>query len=275
MRSGARPIYPSSLRTTPPPPPPTYGDPSGNDPAGNDASGNDTGGNDTAPARFGGNESGLGGGRNLARMARNDEYSPATAEGATNSYAAYSAASNGSSPYASSGRSGLGGRHGEGTYVVQPNDSLWSISEKLYGTGAYFKALAKHNREGTARIDHLRVGDTLATPSANQLEQSYPDLCPKPGRREVLARRGTAMPAAYTATGHSYTVQEGDTLFDIARRELGRAARWAEIYDLNRDTLGRDFNYLIPGTTLLLPTKEPGREPTNRTTQRGGSLFER
>ena len=46
---------------------------------------------------------------------------------------------------------------------------------------------------------------------------------------------------------------EGDTLFNIARYELGKASRWAEIYDLNRDVLGKDFNYLTPGTQLTLP----------------------
>ena len=46
---------------------------------------------------------------------------------------------------------------------------------------------------------------------------------------------------------------EGDTLFNIARYELGKAARWAEIYELNRDVLGKDFNYLTPGTQLTLP----------------------
>ena len=49
---------------------------------------------------------------------------------------------------------------------------------------------------------------------------------------------------------------EGDTLFNIARYELGKASRWAEIYDLNRDVLGKDFNYLTPGIQLVLPEGE-------------------
>ena len=36
---------------------------------------------------------------------------------------------------------------------------------------------------------------------------------------------------------------EGDTLFNIARYELGKASRWVEIYEFNRDLLGKDFNY--------------------------------
>jgi nucleoid-associated protein YgaU len=45
-------------------------------------------------------------------------------------------------------------------------------------------------------------------------------------------------------------------LFNIARYELGKASRWAEIYELNRDVLGKDFNYLAPGTQLTLPDGE-------------------
>ena len=58
----------------------------------------------------------------------------------------------------------------------------------------------------------------------------------------------------------TYTVAEGDTLFDIARYELGKASRWAEIYELNRDALGKDFDYLVPGTQLVLP-QDTSRSP--------------
>ncbi len=45
-------------------------------------------------------------------------------------------------------------------------------------------------------------------------------------------------------SGRPYTVAEGDTLFNIARYELGKASRWVEIYELNSDLLGKDINYL-------------------------------
>ncbi len=73
--------------------------------------------------------------------------------------------------------------HAGGSYEVQPNDNFWVISEKVYGSGAYFKALAEHNRGKVGQRDKLRVGDSIATPTIAQLEQTYPDLCPKPSRR--------------------------------------------------------------------------------------------
>jgi len=60
----------------------------------------------------------------------------------------------------------------------------------------------------------------------------------------------TSLPAA---AGRTYTVAEGDSLFDIARCELGKASRWVEIYDLNTDLLGKEIDCLVPGTQIVLP----------------------
>jgi nucleoid-associated protein YgaU len=64
-----------------------------------------------------------------------------------------------------------------------------------------------------------------------------------------------AMRHEYRAS-RAYTVAEGETLFTIARYELGKASRWVEIYELNRDALGNGLNELRPGTKLLLPVNE-------------------
>jgi nucleoid-associated protein YgaU len=145
----------------------------------------------------------------------------------------------------------------DGMYVVQPNDTLWSISEKVYGTGGYFKAIAAHNRSSLPRSDQLSVGMRVAVPPAQELEQKYPSLCPKQRHSALVRpRAGGVAPARHAAGGDVYVVEEGDTLFDIARYELGKATRWAEIYELNRDKLGEDFDYLQPGLELRLPQRQ-------------------
>jgi nucleoid-associated protein YgaU len=146
----------------------------------------------------------------------------------------------------------------DGKYEVQPNDSYWTISERLYGTGAYFKALAQQNRGKGDGEDRLKPGDLIMAPTVAELEKSYPDLCPKASRRDALQSQSQSRTMAVSGHsqfrgGRTYTVAEGDTLFNIARYELGKASRWAEIYDLNRDVLGKDFNYLTPGIQLVLP----------------------
>ncbi len=159
-----------------------------------------------------------------------------------------------------------------GKYTVQPGDTLWSISEKVYGTGGYFKALAAHNRAGLPRSDQLTVGGQVAVPSTDQLERDYPSLCPKQRKSALVQPRTTPRAAAQRRSGSDvYVVAEGDTLFDIARYELGRAARWSEIYQLNRDVLGEDFDYLRPGTELVMP---PRSRPAAEVSQAGGSRYQ-
>jgi len=142
----------------------------------------------------------------------------------------------------------------DGSYVVEPNDSFWTISQKVYGGPGFFKALQRHNRKPGSPNVGLTVGEKISTPSMDVLRREYPNLCPKP------RTAATGGPAAFTAsarntphTGRTYVVEEGDTLFDIARYELGKASRWSEIYELNRAQLGEDYNHLNPGMRLALP----------------------
>lgn len=145
-------------------------------------------------------------------------------------------------------------RHHE-RYTVEPNDSYWAISKKLYGTPAYFKALYWHNREQYPQARELRPGDVISTPELAQLRERYPDLCPSrehEHRAEIM--RQVSGPTHLPARHRLYVVQEGDTLSDIALYELGRSSRWTEIYQLNRQALGQDFDYLPPGLELALPS---------------------
>ena len=101
--------------------------------------------------------------------------------------------------------------------------------------------------------------------------ETYPDLCPSPERRQAVRQRASSVRGASTRlTGEGvYTVEEGDTLYDIARYKLGKGARWPEIYELNRDALQDNFDYLTPGMKLLLPDA-PGDSGT--VTRRPGTL---
>ena len=164
----------------------------------------------------------------------------------------------------------------DGTYEVQPNDNYWAISEKLYGTGAYFKALAEHNRNRVPSEDKLAVGDVITAPEVTELEETYPALCPRPSRRETVKQRAAMVgTASHYAGGRTYTVEEGDTLYNIARYELGKASRWVEIHELNRTALGEDFDYLTPGMQLALPDDVQTERITSRPDADGGLYYQR
>jgi len=144
-------------------------------------------------------------------------------------------------------------RRSDGTYVAEQNDSFWTISQKLYGTGAYYEALLQHNRSKYSRADQLRWGDVVLAPSAEELARLYPNLCPKPDHSEAWRRARLRGTAAAPPGARTYVVQNGDTIYDIARSELGSAARWNEVYQLNRETLGKHPDYITPGMRLVLP----------------------
>jgi nucleoid-associated protein YgaU len=61
--------------------------------------------------------------------------------------------------------------------VTEDNDSLWKISERVYGHGHFYKALFLHNQALVPRPDRLPPGIELATPSSETLQQLYPAEC--------------------------------------------------------------------------------------------------
>jgi nucleoid-associated protein YgaU len=191
-----------------------------------------------------------------APRAANDDWQPSEAAGQPLAAAANPIAAPAAEPLAAQPSEAGPLPVENGQYTVQPGDTLWSISEKVYGTGGYFKALGARNRAILPRSDKLTVGTQVAVPPTSELERDFPSLCPRQ-RKSALVQPRTAPPASATRRSGSdvYIVNEGDTLFDIARYELGKASRWAEIYDLNRDVLGEDFDYLRPGTELVMPAR--------------------
>jgi nucleoid-associated protein YgaU len=161
-----------------------------------------------------------------------------------------------------------------GQYVVQPNDNFWTISEKVYGVGAFFKALQRFNAAEFPQSRRLQVGDVVAVPPTATLRQKFPDLCPKQKRERMASQmQPVAASPRHRLDAKIYVVEQGDTLFDIARRQLGKASRWPEIYELNRGTLGEDFDYLRAGTELVMPSD--GQQPQDTLTRQPSDRFQR
>lgn len=65
----------------------------------------------------------------------------------------------------------------------------------------------------------------------------------------VMTARPDLKPAPKT-----YTVKSGDSLWAIAQRELGNGSRWGEIYELNKDAIGKKPELIYSGTELRMPT---------------------
>lgn len=182
-------------------------------------------------------------------------------------------------------------RHESGeSYVVEPSDTYWSISKKIYGTPRFFQALAEHNRAQVAEPERLRPGVKISTPPEEDLLTQYARYVPGsgnaeksgnlvPGDRSVSEKLGIASESPtrrvpgreprsiaeagdhgahgggfhYSRSGEPlYQVGDGDTLSTIAQQHLGKSSRSNELYQLNQDRLA-DPDRLRVGTVLRLP----------------------
>ncbi len=136
-------------------------------------------------------------------------------------------------------------------YEVRPRDNYWSISKRVYGTGRYFTALARFNRERIPDPKKMRPGMKVMVPTREALEQANPDLFPK----RVLNTDPAGADSGFFMDENGtprFRVGKEDTLGSIAHAHLGRFSRWTEIYQLNRQRL-IDPNKLTVGTELQLP----------------------
>lgn len=153
-------------------------------------------------------------------------------------------------------------------YQIEPGDNYWTISRKKYGVGRYFMALAQHNSRVITDPKRMKPGVVIATPSAETLERTYPQLIPQPApidpvQTASVSTVSLSRPAGQVADSEAgffvtndgnpmYRVGSEDTLSGIAQRHLGRSSRWVQIFELNRDTL-TDGNSLKIGAVLRLP----------------------
>ena len=70
--------------------------------------------------------------------------------------------------------------------------------------------------------------------------------------RVMEQRRGERGGQDSTST-RTYTVKSGDTLSDIAQSEMGDAKRWPELYEANKEAVGKNPDLIHPGLELRIP----------------------
>jgi nucleoid-associated protein YgaU len=73
-----------------------------------------------------------------------------------------------------------------------------------------------------------------------------------PDFSDVTGGSSSTAPAGRTDRERTITVQAGDSLSKIAKRELGDANKWQAIYEANRDKI-KNPDLIHPGQVLTLP----------------------
>lgn len=99
-----------------------------------------------------------------------------------------------------------------------------------------------------------RIWDAIKTVPDWQKEVQA-DIRVKPGAQPQSGGQQTQsapQPTPAKAAMRTYTVKSGDTLSEIAKRELGSPSKYMEIFNANRDQL-TDPNLIKPGQVLKMP----------------------
>jgi len=130
-------------------------------------------------------------------------------------------------------------------YEVKRGDTLSGICAEYYGDAGLFPALQKAN--GLKSPD-LVPGQTISLPPRAALTSNSPQTAPP----TQTAQPGQPAPTETVRKNRTYTVQKGDMLERIARRELGDGRRANEIFEMNRDQLSSPDD-IQPGMVLKLP----------------------
>jgi nucleoid-associated protein YgaU len=125
-------------------------------------------------------------------------------------------------------------------YTIKSGDTLEGIARTELGDGQRWKQIVEMNPGLDPKS--LKIGRKIMLPSGSGASSAA-----KPASSEAPA----------TASGNSYTVQKGDTLFGIARKIYGSAtdADIKRIVDANSDTLKSKDTPLKPGMKLSVPAK--------------------
>ncbi len=85
-------------------------------------------------------------------------------------------------------------------------------------------------------------------------EQAEPILMKKPPKAPAPAK-GIVVETPSKPQRRIYTAKSGDSLWSIAREQLGDASRHVELAKLNEAVLDGDADNLKPGQKIILPAK--------------------
>lgn len=157
-------------------------------------------------------------------------------------------------------------KHGDGSgFASDESQALDSAAKARYDpfarpqSGGPPSGRSAAPAAGAAKANPVRTQSAPARQAADEVSDFDTNEEPSPDAFVAVPNDDRAARAA--SGSRTYLVVEGDTLFDIARNELGKASRWIDVYELNRDQLGDDLNVLAPGSRLVLPDDMPPSDP--------------
>lgn len=138
-------------------------------------------------------------------------------------------------------------------YEIRKGDTLTRIAARHYGSGSkgVIDAIYNANRSVLSSPDALRVDEEIVLPAIAGGKALAPAVTEKPAA-EAEPPADTSPAADPQPRYESYQVKKGDRYVTIAKEQLGSAARWREIAELNKDIFP-DPARIQSGVRIRLP----------------------
>lgn len=124
-------------------------------------------------------------------------------------------------------------------YKVRAGDTLWSIAEEAYGSGFNASDIIAANKIQNPTM--LKEGTNITLPKVE---------AKAPTRGEIAGTE--VVTSAPKETPKTYTVQKGDTLWDIAQKVYGDPYQWKAIAQANKLVNPR---LIHAGNVFVLPAR--------------------
>jgi nucleoid-associated protein YgaU len=149
------------------------------------------------------------------------------------------------------------------TYVVCNGDSLYTIAKKFYGAAeanrkSTLDMLFRANRSTMKSPHTLKIGQKLVIPplSAKSSQKSRIENVSVTTTKKVQSTDVQQLSAddGTPKQTRDYVVQNGDSLWKIAAKQLGNGSRYDEIIEMNSDVLQNEDNLTV-GMHLKLPAR--------------------
>lgn len=135
------------------------------------------------------------------------------------------------------------------TYEIASGDSLYVISQKVYGTPKHWKEIFEANRDTLEAEDRLVVGKKIRIPHIAAAPAPAPKAAdvPSPAPIELAGKK-------------THTVKSGDSLSTISKLYYKASKYWQKIAEANSKFL-KDPHDLKVGMVLVIPEIEQAPSP--------------
>ncbi len=133
------------------------------------------------------------------------------------------------------------------THEVQPGENLWSIAEKYYGRGIYWRAIRNHNNLGES--GQINAGQTIEIP---ELSQQQKDRLRSRAASASGGSTSTSSDGQSGSASSTYVTKQGDTFWKIAERVYGNGEQWKRIWRANKSRVPNP-DKLKAGTKIKIP----------------------